>query len=454
MSREQPRSVSIRPACRLPDRIIVIGDLHLGEGAEHHRGQASGEQFFRDRDFQIWLGRLTRRAQRRGWSLELALNGDTFDFLRILRLPETQPDLLRWRRLLAAAGLRHTHKALGSRERLFGLGTDEPACVWKLAVIAAAHRPVFRALATFCRAGHTLTLIRGNHDPEWAWSGVRRAFRQLLRRAGSGKLRPGQVSFRSGILRRANVHVEHGHRVDWVTYAERDFIGRAPVHLRLAFGSLVTRYVLNVLERRIPPLRSVPPSERLAEMLRRHPWRMLPSLATNIVRAIPLIGLHAWRSCFRRMLHWWPARVSMTAGATFIVVTPHAPPVGTRFMIAVALGLALPIAAFLMHHIAAQMNSDALAARVRRHARQAARRLRAPVRGAPRYLVFGHTHHREARQWKGEHRPVIYLNPGDWGPTADSASRSDEVQPCFIWLARHGRIYVWHRLLSLDAVTR
>ncbi|HEY6224009.1 MAG TPA: hypothetical protein VIW26_09505, partial [Gemmatimonadales bacterium] len=359
MRREQPRSVPLTRARRLPDRLIVIGDLHLGEGAEYHRGRASGEQFFRDRDFQIWLHRLTWRAQRRGRRLELALNGDTFDFLRVLRLPETHADRLRWRRLLGAAGVRPTHMEFGLRERVFGLGTDECACVWKLAVIAAAHRPVFRALAAFCRAGHTLTLIGGNHDPEWAWPGVRRAFRLLLRREGSGKLRPGQVGFRSGTLRRENVHIEHGHRVDWVTYAERDFIGRAPVRLRLAFGSLVTRYVLNALERRIPPIGSVAPSERLVEMLRRHPWRMLPSLAASIMRAIPLIGLRGWRHCFRRMLHWWPARVSMTLGAAFIVVTPHAPPAGTRFMIALVLGLALPVAGFVTHHILAQTNSAA-----------------------------------------------------------------------------------------------
>lgn len=218
MSRNQPC------AAILPDRLIVVGDLHLGEGATPVRGRVSGEHFFHDREFASWLRRLSSHGARRGRRLELVLNGDAFDFLRVIRLPDTPRGVAAWRQLLRAAGVgcapdRLRAAARGHyslRERTFGFGSDEPSSVWKLGVIAVAHRAVFGALATWCRAGHSLVIIRGNHDPEWAWPGVRRALVALLERAGAGRLRPGQVRFRSRAHRRANVHIEHGHEVDWL----------------------------------------------------------------------------------------------------------------------------------------------------------------------------------------------------------------------------------------------
>src|SRR5207248_1310881 len=73
----------------LPDRLIVVSDLHLGEGAAPVRGRISGEHFFHDREFASWLCRLKVRGVRRGRRLELVLNGDAFDFLRVIRLPDT-----------------------------------------------------------------------------------------------------------------------------------------------------------------------------------------------------------------------------------------------------------------------------------------------------------------------------------------------------------------------------
>jgi hypothetical protein len=90
----------------LPDRIIVVSDLHLGEGVDPVRGSVSGEHFFHDQEFEVWLDRLRQRAARRGRHVELVLNGDAFDFLRVVRLPETPQAVAEWRRLLAAARVR------------------------------------------------------------------------------------------------------------------------------------------------------------------------------------------------------------------------------------------------------------------------------------------------------------------------------------------------------------
>jgi UDP-2,3-diacylglucosamine pyrophosphatase LpxH len=454
---------SVYPA---PDRIIVVSDLHLGEGVDPMRGPVSGEHFFHDREFAIWLDRLTRRATRRGRHIELVLNGDAFDFLRVVRLPETPQAVVEWLRLLVAARVRHVRARLRRaargrftfRERAFGFGTDEPSCVWKLAVIAAAHRPVFRALAGFCGAGHSLVIIRGNHDPDWAWPGVQRAFLLLLRRAGARRIRPGQVRFESLHYQRANVYIEHGHVVDWLTWEERDITEGEPPGLRLPFGSLISRYVLNALERRIAPRDSLPPSRRLADAVRQRPWRMVPVIAAEAIRAIPFIGLSGWKRWFEGLLRWWPARVCVATSTALLAAAPLAPLVGARrplhgytaCLAASLLGFGLPLAGFMMREIAAQTNSEALIAEVRNYARRLATRLRGPMSRC-RYVILGHTHRPEACEWTGDSHAVVYLNPGGWLPPAHGP---DDVVPRFVWLARRGDAYVRHRLLPLDAVAR
>src|SRR2546430_10138948 len=318
----------------LPDRLIVVSDLHLGEGASPVRGRVSGEHFFHDREFASWLRRLKARGVRRGRRLELVLHGDAFDFLRVIRLPDTPRRAAGGRLLLRAAAVRCAPARLRAvaggrfslRERTFGLGSDEPSSVWKLGVIAAAHPGVFDALATWCRAGHSLVIVRGNHDPEWAWPGVRRALLALLRRAGAGPLRAGQVRFRSRVHRRANVHIEHGHEVDWRTPSERDFSDAEPARLRLPFGSLISRYVLHILERRVPPRSPLPPSGRLVEALHQQPWRLMPAIVTNALRAIPYIGLSGWKPWFERLLGWRPARGGLTNSAAMLAGMPTHPP--------------------------------------------------------------------------------------------------------------------------------
>jgi len=451
----------------LPDRIIVVSDLHLGEGAAPVRGAVSGEHFFHDREFASWLRRLQARGTGRGRRLELVLNGDAFDFLRVIRLPDTPRRAAGWRLLLRAAAVRCAPDRLRAaargrfslRERTFGLGSDEPSSVWKLGVIAAAHPGVFDALATWCRAGHSLVIVRGNHDPEWAWPGVRRALLALLRRAGSGPPRAGQVRFRSRVHRRANVHIEHGHEVDWLTRSERDFSDAEPARLRLPFGSLISRYVLNILERRVPPRSPLPPSGRLVEALHQQPWRLMPAIVTNALRAIPYIGLSGWKPWFERLLEWRPARVSMTMSVALLAALPLAPLIShgmgghsrTGVMAASLLGVGLPIAGFMTRQIAAEIDREGLATEVRRHARRVAIKWRAP--GSPRrYVVFGHTHRPETCAWVGAERAVVYLNAGAWLPRVDGPDGG--ATPRFVWLARRGGAYVRHRLFSLAAVAR
>src|SRR5205807_1087090 len=159
---------------------------------------------------------------------------------------------------------------------------------------------------------------------------------------------------------------------------------------------------LNVLERRVPPRAPLPPSGRLVEALHQQPWRLLPAIVTNALRAIPFIGLSGWKPWFERLLEWWPARVSMTLSAALLAALPVAPLISGEVaghsragvMAASLLGLGLPIAGFMTRQIASEIDREGLAVEVRRHARRVATRWRSP--GSPRrYVVFGHTHRPE-----------------------------------------------------------
>src|SRR5437870_6757882 len=121
------------PPLSAPDRIIVVSDLHLGEGVDPVRGSVSGEHFFHDQEFETWLNRLNRRETRHGRRAELVLNGDAFDFLRVVRLPGTRRAVAEWLRLLVAARVRYVPAELRRaaegrfrfRERVFGFRSEE-----------------------------------------------------------------------------------------------------------------------------------------------------------------------------------------------------------------------------------------------------------------------------------------------------------------------------------------
>src|SRR5205823_3872994 len=136
-----------------------------------------------------------------------------------------------------------------------------------------------------------------------------------------------QVGSRSRVHRRANVHLEHGHGVNWLTRPERNPRGAGPARLRLPFGSLISRYVLNILERRVPPRAPLPPSGRLVEALHQQPWRLLPAIVTNALRAIPLIGLSGWKPrCDATRAAWRRAGAPRArCAATWCVATRTAP---------------------------------------------------------------------------------------------------------------------------------
>jgi hypothetical protein len=162
---------------------LVVSDLHLSEGFDQTTGLIHpNEDFFQDMAFaqmlahHVALGRSPEAADYYQKPWRLVVNGDIFDFLQVVSLPAEGEELL------AVTGKRR-YADLRPNEVRYGLGTEEKAIVWKLEKIAAGHLLFFQALGWFVAHGNQVILMRGNHDVEIAWEGVRARLQMLLAEA-------------------------------------------------------------------------------------------------------------------------------------------------------------------------------------------------------------------------------------------------------------------------------
>lgn len=105
-----------------------------------------------------------------------------------------------------------------AEELLHGLGSAPDHVVHKLEAIAARHPGVFAALARFVAAGHSLVIVRGNHDIELHWRAAQRALIDAI-------LAHAPVDERHVLAARIEIcpwfyavegllYVEHGHEFD------------------------------------------------------------------------------------------------------------------------------------------------------------------------------------------------------------------------------------------------
>lgn len=184
--------------------LIVLSDLHLGEGMlKHEPRYVPTEDFFHDVQFVRFLEELKRRYRDEPHRLKLVLNGDTFDFLTVTSTPESGE----------AAGF-----SVSPSERKFGLDPTAEKSVYKLDLIIRGHREFFTALAEFIGQGFCVDIIRGNHDLELYFPQVRE--RLIARIAGlCDALDPSLVSERVTFhdwfyLETGRVYIEHGNQYD------------------------------------------------------------------------------------------------------------------------------------------------------------------------------------------------------------------------------------------------
>lgn len=180
--------------------LIVLSDVHLGSDLVHHaRPDAparSETSVRRDRDLVALLE--WYRARRNGdrpWRLVIA--GDLVDFAG----------------MSVAASPDEVETELTEEEKVNGLGSAADHTLAKLRQVAAHHRDVFVAFARFVEAGNTLVVVRGNHDLEFHWEPVQRAFCDMLR--AHAPIDAGAVEFSEWFYYEEGlVYIEHGHQYD------------------------------------------------------------------------------------------------------------------------------------------------------------------------------------------------------------------------------------------------
>jgi UDP-2,3-diacylglucosamine pyrophosphatase LpxH len=216
---------------------LLLSDVHLGSDiVPHLRPWAVSSWLREEPEVDARLVSLLAQYRRdadpvRPWRLVLA--GDFLDLVGVslatgepLRTPPT------------------------AEEQRHGLGSASDHVVCKVRAIAQRHPRVFRELMLFVAAGHSLVIVRGNHDIELYWRGAQRALVDAI----VAHARPKQ---RSQLRRRISVcpwffavegvlYVEHGHEFDpMCSYGDplRSTCVRDPRRIRWTPFSVLLRFV-------------------------------------------------------------------------------------------------------------------------------------------------------------------------------------------------------------------
>jgi len=265
-----------------PD-LYVLSDLHLGEGRPQgeHRW-ASTEDFFHDAAFARFLAFVRERYRDDPSRAALVLNGDVFDFLTVTQVPAAEE--------AAALGFE-----ISPSERKFGLNPTEAKSVYKLEVIARGHRGFFDGLSRFVAAGHRVEILRGNHDLELFFPGVRRRMVELLSQVDGGATREQldeRVRFyQLFYIEPGRVLIEHGHQYDSTNsiryplspvLARKNWLSTDPETgelLDYPLGSIFVRFFYNRVRRLDPHAPRLLSPEQYMDFLRRYNpfdvWRVL-----------------------------------------------------------------------------------------------------------------------------------------------------------------------------------
>jgi UDP-2,3-diacylglucosamine pyrophosphatase LpxH len=174
---------------------IVVSDFHLGAGPPDP-GENPLEDFIADEAFARFLEMIRAESDRDGKEVELIINGDFFEFLRVPAVGVFQP------------GRSYPSAAYSD--------SSQESSLRRLDLITAGHPMVFDALSDFFYVEaprRRMTLIKGNHDVNLYWPRVKQRLREVL---GATGRRASMLLFAERYVSREGIYVEHGHQ-----YAER-----------------------------------------------------------------------------------------------------------------------------------------------------------------------------------------------------------------------------------------
>jgi UDP-2,3-diacylglucosamine pyrophosphatase LpxH len=224
---------------------LLFSDVHLGgDLVQHARPWTTtrlSDVLRLDRDLANMLDHYANRPEGgRPWKLVIA--GDLVDFVGMSIGPGPDERLVR---------------PLDHDELRHGLASSLHRSVHKMAAVARRHDLVFRHMAAFVAAGHSIVLVRGNHDVEFAFDAAREAFVQaLLDRAelspdaasGAREAFLSRIEFRHWFYYEEGLlYVEHGHQYDETCAYQHQLHPVSPDNpdqISLSFSDILLRYVV------------------------------------------------------------------------------------------------------------------------------------------------------------------------------------------------------------------
>lgn len=183
----------VQAARRRPADLIVLSDLHVGEG-KNGETHSHRDLFRSDKEFSGFVDYLIERQRRGRRKLKVVLAGDTLDFLGITLPPEganwKQDDLV-----------------------LRDAKPDEKTAMLKLRRMSEAHPEFFSSLSRLLDHGHEVVFVAGNHDQELQFAAVQKGIERLVSDGARSRWR-GDLTFEPWFHMHGDVLIEHGHRYD------------------------------------------------------------------------------------------------------------------------------------------------------------------------------------------------------------------------------------------------
>jgi UDP-2,3-diacylglucosamine pyrophosphatase LpxH len=227
---------------------LLFSDVHLGADLVQHARPWTVSRLREvlrvDRELSAMLDHYRdRREGDQPWRLIIA--GDLVDFMGMSIAPTHDQQV---------------ETPLNREERRHGLGSTRDHAVYKMRAVATRHNLVFQKLAAFVAEGHSLVLVRGNHDVDFYWETAREAFVQALvdrvhepfdeaSSPGARASFEARIEFRhwfyydEGLL-----YVEHGHQYDETCsyhHVLMPLSPRDPRRIAYSFSDILMRYVVH-----------------------------------------------------------------------------------------------------------------------------------------------------------------------------------------------------------------
>jgi UDP-2,3-diacylglucosamine pyrophosphatase LpxH len=291
--------------------IYIVSDLHLAAGAEEDGKYSGTENFFADQAFYRFLNHLQIKNPKQK---TLLINGDFIDFLRIVKIPQTEQDFINWQNELEKIGISKSieelKKSISSKEKTYGLKTHNFKSIWKIYSCYKGHVDFFLALSKWVKEGNRIIFTKGNHDLELYWFEVRNYIRYIIAYHIDNEkmittlkdtIFPNTLFADNIVTIDKNIYITHGHHYDKYTVVLGSPTRDNGEELNIPFGSFFNRYLINKVELNYSFVDNIRPSQNILPiMLKERFFVGLKLLFYHIPFTLRIIPKQYYRYMFSR----------------------------------------------------------------------------------------------------------------------------------------------------------